>query len=324
MGPYNFSAGGHDVRRSWIISAALCAGCVDSFDGANVQIDLGPRTPGQAPPSRMPLPTELPSAIHFRLYAVDAAGGRTELQKFELHKLVDPTSPCFIDLDAPGVPFPGLHVTQYERKMSERTGISDVANPPPGATMEQQIEQATAVQRMRNVTAYASATAPRVVTSASPGVYPDVDPDCTGTGLPPPVCIDEASNARRLQICSARWAADKDLFEGTDRVLTSPLNGTTFGFVIGLNPVPPPPVQVPVGGAQFVVPVPLDNGVAQYAIYFQPDTGPEPGTLFLSGSPTSGATRGVTHVHMDSPFLPGVVTAELAIFIDIGEDDVHF
>jgi hypothetical protein len=309
------------VRRRWLIYAGLLAGCIDGFGGSNVQIDLGPATPPQAPASRAPQGRELPSNGHFRLYAIQEAEDTDalfELQRFEIHKLVDPTSPCFIDA-GPNVPFPGLHVSQFERKMSERTGITDVANPPAGATMEQQIEQATAVQRMRNVAALAGDAGLKAVTSASPGAYPAVDVSCDGAGLPPPTCIDDAANARRLQICRATWAGDPALFEGTDRVLTSPLNGTTFGFVIGVNPVTP----VPVGGAQFVVDSALE-GIDEYAIFFQTDDAADLGTLFLSGRPVSGATRGVTHVHLDSPSLPGIVTAELAIFANLDDDDVHF
>lgn len=314
------------MRRRWLIAAALLAGCVDTFGGSNIQIDLGPRTPGQAPPSRPPTATELPAPIHFRLYAIEddgtPEGSRLELQRFELHKLVEPTSPCFIDV-GPNVPFPGLHVTEYEHKMSERTGITDVMNPPDGATMQQQIEQATAVQRMRNVLAHAGPTGLRAVTTASAGGYRDVDADCTGAGLPPPTCIDDASNERRLRICRETWSADPLLWEGTDRVLTSPLNGTTFGFVIGLNPVTSP-VPIPVGGAQFVVPADLTGGISAYQIFLQPDNGPEPGMLFLSGVPATGATRGVSHVHMESQLLPTIVTAEMAIFTDLDEDDVNF
>lgn len=311
------------MRRYWLISVALLGGCVGAFDGSNVQIDLNPATPAQAPASRAPQAgRELPSNIHFRLYAIkEAADGSDslfELQRFEIHKLVDPTSPCFIDV-GPNVPFPGLHVSQYQLKMSERTGITDVTNPPAGATREQQIEQATAVQRMSNVAALASDAGIKVVTSASPGGYPAVDADCAGAGLPPPMCIDDASNARRLQICRSTWAADPQLFEGTDRVLTSPLSGTTFGFVVGVNPVTP----VPVGGAQFFVADAL-AGVAEYAVYFQDDDATDLGTLFLSGRPLPSSTRGVTHVHMDSPFLPNVIAADLAIFTNLDEDDVHF
>jgi hypothetical protein len=310
------------VRRKWFICAALLGGCVEGFGGSNIQIDLNAATPPQAPASRSPqVGRELPSNIHFRIYAIketESSDSLFELQRFEIHRIVDPTSPCFIDV-GPNVPFPGLHVTQFERKMAERTGIPDVANPPDGATMEQQIQQATAVQRMRNLAALASDAGPKVVTTASAAAYDPVDPDCTGGGLPPPACIDDDANARRLQRCRATWGKQPLLFEGTDRVLTSPLNGTTFGFVVGVNPA----AGTPVGGAQFFVGSALE-GVDEYAIYYQTDGLDDPGTLFLTGRPGPGATRGVTHVHLESPLLPGVVKAELAIFADLDEDDVHF
>ncbi|HWO20703.1 MAG TPA: hypothetical protein VNO30_18175 [Kofleriaceae bacterium] len=309
------------MRRRWLIPAVLCGGCVEGFDGSNVQIDLNPATPPQAPIGRMPQGREFATNGHFRLYGIhEVASGDAlfELRRFEIHRVVDLTSPCFIDA-GPNVPFPGLHVSQYALKMSERTGITDVMAPPAGATMEQQIEQATAVQRMRNVEALAGDTGIKVVTSASESVYPPVDAACGGGGLPPPACIDEPSNQRRLELCQDAWTKDPLLFEGTDRVLTAPLNGTTFGFVAGLNPVSP----VPVGGAQLFVEDALDR-VDEYAIYFQIDGQTDPGMLFLAGRPQAGATRGVTHVHLDSPLFPGIVTAELAIFADLDEDDVHF
>lgn len=310
------------MRSRWLMFAVLLAGCVEGFKGSNVQIDLSPSTPSQAPASRGPQGRELASNVHFRLYAItEGADSESlfELHRFEIHKLVDPTSPCFIDVGDPSVPFPGLHVSQFARKMSERTGITDVTNPPAGSTMEAQVLQGTAVQRMRNVDALAGEAGLKAVTSASPKLYPTPDASCDGAGIPPPSCIDDASNARRLEKCQAEWKADPDLFEGTDRVLTSPLNGTTFGFVIGMNPVTP----VPVGGAQLVVPAAL-FGVPEYAIFFQQDDATDLGTLFLTGRPTAGATRGVTHVHMESPFLPNLITAELAIFANLDEDDVHF
>lgn len=296
-------------------------GCVDGFNGSNVQIDLSPRTPAQAPASRMPNAAELPTNIHFRLYAIKETGEADslfELQRFEIHKLIDTTSPCFIDVGE-HVPFPGLHVTQYSNKTAEATGITDIANPPPGATMQQKVEAATAIQRMNNVAALGSDAGLKAVTSASTGTYPAPDADCNGAGLPPPACIDDASNDRRLRICQDVWETEPDLFEGTDRVLTAPLNGTTFGFVVGVNPVTP----TPVGGAQFVVEDALE-GVAEYAIYFQTDGVDDPGTLFLQGRPVAGVTRGVSHVSMESPFLPNLISAEVAIFASLGQDGVHF
>jgi len=311
----------HVVRRRWLILVALVGGCVEGFDGSNVQIDLNPATPAQAPAARAPQGRELASNGHFRLYAIketEDTDALFELTRFEIHKLVDLTSPCFIDV-GPNVPFPGLHVSQFATKMAERTGITDIRNPPPGATMEDQIEQATAVQRMINVAALAGDTGLKAVTSASPAGYPAVDAACGGGGMPPTTCIDEASNARRLELCQQAWAGDRQLFEGTDRVLTSPLNGTTFGFVIGANPVSP----VPVGGAQLIVDRALE-GVDEYAIYFQTDDAADLGMLFLAGRPAPSATRGATHVHLDSPLYPDIVEAELVIFANLDEDDVHF
>jgi hypothetical protein len=115
-------------------------------------------------------------------------------------------------------------------------------------------------------------------------------------------------------------ASDRLLFEGTDRVLTAPLNGTTNGFVVGSNPVSP----VALGGAQFFVDAALQR-IDEYAITFHLDgtAVDDPGQLFLTGAPVPGP-RGVLHVHMESPLLPGLVTAEMAVFADLGEDEVHF
>jgi len=114
-------------------------------------------------------------------------------------------------------------------------------------------------------------------------------------------------------------------------VLTDPLSGETYGFVVGMNPIN----LAPIGGAQFFV----DEELADfdtYAIYWQyddanndgqPDYPPSVpmnertalGELFLYGMAES-PTRGVIHVHMTS--LVSAVTAELAIFANIDEDEL--
>src|SRR5215475_13761128 len=101
------------------------------------------------------------------------------------------------------------------------------------------------------------------VTSASKASYPTMAADCNGPSdqIPPPACLDNDSNKRRLALCQAAWKADPDLWEGTDLVLTAPLNGTTHGMVLVPNTV----AGTPVGGAQFFVDNPLDN-VDAYAI----------------------------------------------------------
>lgn len=323
--------GGTHVLRRLLVVSIVCCGCVDGFRGSNVQIDLSPTTPVQASVGATPRTGELAAATHFKIFAIQEQADCTampgescdllfEIQRFEIHKIVDVQSPCFIDV-GPNVQFPGIHVSQFGKATAAATGIDDIANPPAGATEQQKIDAATAQKRMENVALLGGDLGLKVVTSASEGVYPAVDAACTGAGLPPPTCSDldaPGVNARRLEICQQAWSADKALFEGTDRILTAPLNGTTFGMVVGMNPVTP----VPVGGAQFFVKQALD-GIGRYAIYFQTDGVDEPGSLLLEGQ-TTETTRGVRHVHMTSPLFPNIVTGEMAVFADLGEDTVSF
>jgi hypothetical protein len=157
------------------------------------------------------------------------------------------------------------------------------------------------------------------VTSASKASYPAMAADCNGPSdqIPPPSCMDDDSNRRRLALCQATWKANPDLWEGTDRVLTAPLNGITHGMVL----IPVTVAGTPVGGAQFFVDNPLAN-IDAFGIYFQSDALDTPGTQLFFGRPTM-PTRGVLHVHLVSPLNPAL-TSEMAVFTDLGQDDVHF
>lgn len=306
-----------------IVAGLALGGCVDEFQGANVEIDLSPGTPVQASyTATAPGTGEIPTSSHFTLYAVQQGGAQDalfEVTRFEIHRIVDLSSPCFIDVGE-HVPHPGLHVSMYDKKLEEDTMISDPANPPASASEDDKVKVATAIQRMTNINALASDAGLRAVTSASTSAYPPVAAACGGPGnqIPPPACTDDASNQLRLQLCQAAWKADPNLWEGTDRVLTEPLNGTTHGMV--LNPSDPVS-HAPVGGAGFFVDNALTN-VDAYAIYFQVDGMPDPGTQLYFGKPTM-PTRGVDHVHLVSPLNP-LLTAEMAVFEDLGSDDVQF
>lgn len=283
-----------------------------------MQIDLSPTTPAQAPFGQMPNASQLPANVHWKLFGITHEGDTArmfELQRFEVHTIVDLGSPCFIDVGE-NVPHPGLHVTQFAARIAEDTGIPDYRMPPESATEQQRIDAATAAQRALNVGALAGASGIKVVTSASETSYPAADADCSGSGIPAPSCIDDDSNARRLAMCQDIWGDDTALFEGTDRILTAPLNGTTNGFVVGLNPIN----LAPVGGAQFFVDESLEE-VDEYALYVQTDGSDGPGTFLLAGIPAHD-TRGVERVHLESPFAS--FTAELVIFSDLDEDRVHF
>ncbi|HEY5945733.1 MAG TPA: hypothetical protein VIV40_09590 [Kofleriaceae bacterium] len=316
-------------------------GCINEFSGSELQIDFGPAVPPQASAYRLPFAGELPANIHFTLYAFNESmtpdgmtlGNLFELQQFEIHRIVDLESPCFIDVGE-HVPFPGLHVSQYAAEMAKKTGITDLANPPASATEDQKIDAATAVQRQRNAEAMAGDTGPKAITSVSPGAYDAVDASCSGNGIPPPECVEPAENQRRLDKCQTAWNNDRFFFEGTDRVLTAPLNGTTYGMVIGTNPVN----MAPIGGSAFFV----DESLAEftgYALYWQyddvnhdgtPDYPPSVpaaertklGTLYMFGH-AEKPTRGVIRTHLAN-LVDSTLSADLAVFANIDQDDVHF
>jgi hypothetical protein len=294
-----------------------------------VQLDLSSKTPVQA--GVLASDGQLPAATHFTLYAIqeETLPDRTiqdhlfEVVRFEVHHIVDLSSPCFIDA-GDHVPYPGIHVTQFAKRVQQDTQIPDPAHPPPGATPQQLELVVTALARMAKIGAILDPTDGLVaVTSASTTAYPTMAMDCNGPSdqIPPPQCIDNASNQHRLQLCQDTWKRDPQLWEGTDRVLTAPLNGTTFGLVDNLKTA----LGTPIGGAQIFV----DNalvGIDAYAIYVQADAPPPgtegPGTQLYFGRPTM-PTRGVFHVHMVDPN-DASRTAEMAVFADLGQDDVHF
>jgi len=91
-------------------------------------------------------------------------------------------------------------------------------------------------------------------------------------------------------------------------------------MVDGINPVN----LAPVGGAQWFVDESLDD-FDGFAIYVQPDGAPvtEPGDLLLFGRPEPAITRGVLRVRMTSQASPAI-TASLAIFASLDDDEVHF
>jgi hypothetical protein len=287
----------------------LFTGCVDELQGSNIQFDFSPSTAVSAP------------GTHLTLYAFqdDPMTGRLfELQRFEIHKIANLASPCFIDV-GDHVPHPGLHVSQYAKVIGEDVGIPDITNPPTNATDAQKIAAATAVQRQANVALLAGDAGIKAITSSSAASYGAVGADCSdGNGIPPPECTDEVSNQRRLDACQAVWKSDANFYEGTDRVLTLPLNGVAHGNVDGMNPIN----LSPVGGAQFYISDVLD-GFQGYALYNQTDDQTTPGgDLMLFGTPTM-PTRGVIKVHMTNA-VSAALFADLAIFSDLGQNDDSF
>lgn len=324
-----------------VVAASIAAGiavggCVDGFKGSNVQIDFSQKVGD-------PGPLLAPADTFYTLYAVDrvfdpTSGALTAeylfgVHDFELRDAIDTDSPCAIDIE--GSPYPGLHITSFTEKEKEQTGISDPRLPGQDPRSVQRV--LTAEQRETNATALQAVDAVASTSLASyPGVAPGCVEDMPGVDpalIPPKNCIGDASNTRRLELCNAFWTANPLYYEGNDKTLTAPLNGELYGFVQGQNPLN----GATLGGSQIFVDEVLDfdayainwqfkdhngDGMPDYPASFPTESRTPTGVPFVSGEPEV-RTRGVVNVAMRSLADPSI-SANMAIFADIGNDPIQF
>ena len=349
-----------DVAVS-LLAALGAAACIDAYDGSNVQLDLARGVQVNPRGAEVPEPDQPPANTHYVLYAADAvyrlnadgtpildASGqplidRTYLfnvKEFTIRPAIDTASPCLIDLE--DTPFPGIHVTQFAQAVRASTGIADPFNANCGANDTECKNKVTDVlnadRRMNNLALFQGAL--KAVTSFANFRYPAIGTACVGMAgadpllIPPITCTDLASNAQRLSLCRALWAANPGWYEGSDKVFTLPLSGEFYGMVDGLNPAN----GGFVGGSSFFVDdnlVDLDaylvnwqyddldhDGQPDYPASLPADQRSPTGFTYMQGEPRSVA-RGVVTVPLAHPTNPRI-TARLAIFPNLGHDDVHF
>jgi hypothetical protein len=331
-----------------VVSAS--AGCVDAYGGSHITVDFSPDV--LVPSGGSSAGADVPAGAYFALYGndevVDDNGVVVENYAFEItrldiHPLIDLASPCFIELE--DTQFPGLHVTQFgaafKKSICDRLSeaadcFDDPFDPPSGATENDITDVLGANARMNHLASYQSGL--KVVSTFSDFVYPAQAADCSASGsqIPPPDCVDDASNEQRLRVCREFWADNPDFYEGSDKVFSLPLNGTYLGLVDGSNPVN----GAPIGGATVFV----DSAVRGFDSYsfnyqfhdFDGDGSPDyPATfldtheesnigyVWLQGRPDNADARGVIKLFLFTPFDPDVF-AQVAIFANLGEDDVTF
>jgi hypothetical protein len=337
---------GIPVLRLLMMTIALgaVAGCVEPFGGSNVQFDFHEPVPAAARPGVTPVANQPPANTHLVLYGTDFkyqldadgvpvlnAGGDKiveaayvfKIKEFEIRPVIDPTSPCFIDLE--DTRFPGVHVTRYAERLKVDTGISDpfADGQDPGDV----IDVLTALRRMELLPAFVANL--KTVTSYASFTYPAVGTACGGDPnlIPPPQCDSDADNAVRLRLCRAAWAqAGPNFYEGSDKVFSLPLNGQYFGMVEGTNPIN----GGPVGGASMYVDTNLAEMDAFLVNWDYNDPAADPnganrsptGYHLLAGEPKRFA-RGVINSEMLNRN-DGRIAADLTIFPDLSSDDVHF
>jgi hypothetical protein len=367
----NHHAVGGGARRLWpgfLLGLLSLSACVDPFRGSSVQIDFNNVMPAVADRGTTPTAGQAPADTFLLLYAADykftdADGdGRADLdvngqplideaylyevQRFEVRKLIDMSSPCFIDL--PGgagiegqTVWSGLHVTQHALKTREVQGVTDPLDP--SVPYDKAVIVLTADRRVELLPRLQNELKAVVSTDATvePGIgdfqYPATAPAgaCPPGGpndIPHPTCTDDQSNAQRLRVCQDLWEqAGPNWYEGSDKVFTLPLNGKLYGFVEGMNPIN----QVGlIGGASFYVDENL-VGHDAYLINYQwkdynGDGTPDAPAGMESdiGQPYFFAraehfSRGVTNGTFRHPTISNL-QAGLAVFPDLGDDSVQF
>lgn len=349
------------VAALGIVAALAAGGCVEAFDGSNVQIDFGMGVQTSARSFATRQVDQPPPNTHYELYAadvkyqLDAAGQPVvddqgepivvssivfEVTEFEISPAIDRSSPCLIDLE--DSPHPGLHVTQFAAAVKADTGITDPFVT--GQDPDKVTDVLNAMRRVDNLEMIEREL--RAVTSYDPARYPPAEhcPPENANDMPAPSCNTPAANAQRLRLCKAFWTAHPTFYEGSDKVFTLPLNGRYLGMVGGTNPLN----GGSVGGSSMFV----DANLVHHDAYFLnwqyddhdappgpdfhvPDPAPaspdhglpviptSTGYLYMSGRPVS-ITRGVTTVPLRHPLHPSLINADLAILPNLGHDDVHF
>lgn len=354
---------------SMCLLGVLClfgSGCVDAFGGAAYLMDFQPgvKTPaleGDTPPG----PATPPFNTYFSFYVVqyvyqtDANGviqtdsnGDPIIDKsfahntvdFEIARLIDTESPCFIDIEED--PFPGIQISEIVQRLKDDYIIND----PIAETdkpLNQRIEIVTAQARDALLTDLQNKVKAIVSFSVvQPPGHPDsglaVGTLCIPDGgdrtdIPPSTCSDDESNAVRLNLCSAYWAANPRFYQGNDRTYTLPRSGQWFGAVNGTNPKNAAPY---LGGAKFfsrsaLTPNEVDALLMNWQ-YKDRDGDGQPdypagtpeaeksliGHHYMSGEP-SGAVRGTIRIEMHNRTVDAV-EGDITIFYGLGDDAVQF
>ncbi len=348
--------GKHLVLFGAALSVALSSGCVDPFSGSALQVAfIGSQTPGEVDPDSQDTFGRPPAGTHYTFVAVEVLPNpdpmmepltaASEFLQFEINPVIDIDSPCFLEFEE--TDYPGLHSTEVVNRLRQDTGLLEI-----GDEFQDDVDPDDAVAiltaRDRVEDQFELSTRVRIVTSHSPFRPQPAGTLCAGDAgydpadFPRNNCIDDASNAARLELCTALFNAHPDYYEGNDQVFSLPLSGTYFGAVDGFDPR----TNQPYSGAVFTAPTNLANIDALLVNYqfnctvedFEnPDIGPERcepqtpagtapsivGFHYMAGDVIDNAQRGELRVDMVNNTFTNL-RASASIIVDLDDDDVNF
>lgn len=319
-------------------------------------------TPGQS------FPTQPPPNTHYELHWVQR--GTTEdgdpsrltfkALDFEIVPIVDLFDPCLID-DRP-TDYPGIHVASIAARLADDLGFGSPTDPAtrgPDDPIWDELsddERAAIFDANRRISRQQALTARVLAVTShdpiSPAIDIGVDTTCANDpasdpGLIPPqfdamgnpVCFDDESNQRRLELCTEYFDDNPTYYAGNDRVLTLPVAGDFFGTVYSLDPR----FASGVGrflGANVTVDADMDQVVSLLVKWQfddddgdgEPDppdgfTAPDDGVVYLAGDADESSlqSRGAIIVQMENPTAADpFLTARASIQNNLNEDEITF
>jgi hypothetical protein len=273
-----------------------------------------------------------------------------KVAEFEVVPAIDTANPCFMEDDE--ARYPGVHVNyaldRLAADLAAKYGVAEFKafDPPEGASPGDVIDLLTAEVRDRNLPSLQNTL--KAIVSHQPVVLPAVAASCDAGAddlVPPPACFSDEANQQRKRVCERFLADNPDYYVGSDRVLTLPLNGTYFGMVDGADPRN----NQFVGGAALFVDLNLRDvdamllnwqyncavdGAEGFIAKGRDDCTPlypagtarpersEIGYHYMSGRAERNVRRVISVPMSNSTFAQ--LTGEVAIYPDLGSDDVHF
>ena len=295
-----------------VLAAACLVACVEPFSGSKMELLFRSTILLPGDDGRYGRP---PSDTHFELYGVKDDSAFL-LRSFDIKPVLLRADRCFIEEG--DARFPGLHSTQIEIKVREAAladgQVTDLEAGDIALAQRRVSLQPALESQVRVVVAHDDA-----LTAAVVGTFQATVPD--------PLATDDASNAQRLERCLAFFAEHPAYYVGTDKRLAIPINGIFFGVVEGRDPRN----NGNLGGAAFDVDFNLE-GIDALRINWQFNDPADPriatygasplGYHYMAGRPTQ-RLREVINVPMRHNDV-AQIAGEIAIFVNVGDDEVNF
>ncbi len=315
---------GYLARLLWVaLIAPLAGACIEPFEGSKIEVLFSSGVPVAGANAR----GAPPAGTHLELYAVKNES-LFHLRNFQILPIVDPENPCFIEtrgeFAGTDVSASGVHISQWYAASFELYNQDGRISADEAGYLADAAERVRELEQLRNGL--------KVVTATPYGPpfnddFPASELDELEAALPPRTATDAAANRQRRQVCEDFFSKHPTFYVGNDRLITRPINGIFLGVVDGQDPRN----GGFVGGASMDIEANLAD-FDSLRINWQFDDPDDPRAAALGSSDTgyhlmAGApqrlARGIVNVRLVNENFPSI-SAQAAIFTNLGRDDSHF